>query len=562
MLGTLLIKNPQKTTPRLRRYLLRDPFGDAIAAGAVNNTPATIGGLRTGVDTENKLSVIDGAYSFSGGKATPAFGDPAFSYQATPHARTFGCVMIFKGVTIATFADGIIGLFPIGALGVNDAHGFRLASTSLGIREAGAFSNLIVATLSAGVSYDLAIIERAAGAFFFIKGGAFSTYRLLGITAVNGLANLVVGISNKATVFTGTDIITPSRLYNIAPLASDSFTIQATTDGQGHAEQNGGAGLTWLDAANTWAVAGGAVSNTPSVGAELVTNGNMETGDPPSSWASGASGVLDGVADERTGGSGTQSMSVVNGAVSAGRCQQSFPQPSGTWILFSGWGRRAVGINNPVLRVRNTNGGTIAYAITLATTTSWTFGVMTARLLTGTSFLGVEASSSTASDEFRADDVSGTALTLSTLFRSLLLSTPDVYRRARVVSLTAGTQAGIVIRLDSAATPTQGIIVYFDGAGNIGCEEFTGTTTYTALFTAVVKAFTASDSLIVHAMGTAIRIYHETAAGVQTLIGTGTTTVTTGNLHGIFSTFSGNTLDNLVTYPIGTEGQWESLNSM
>ncbi|MFH0924245.1 MAG: LamG-like jellyroll fold domain-containing protein [bacterium] len=40
----------------------------------------------------------------------------------------------------------------------------------------------------------------------------------------------------------------------------------------------------------------------------LVTNGDMEIGDPPTGWTAYASAILDGVADEKNGGSGTQCM--------------------------------------------------------------------------------------------------------------------------------------------------------------------------------------------------------------------------------------------------------------
>ena len=553
------------------KFLLYDDFTSPLPVTQVNGSHidhAGIGGLdnslaivRNAVDTESHLFISDGKYSFDGGKAVSAFGDPAFSYQNTTHSRKFGRVTIFKGITIATFADGIIGLFPVGALGTNDLHGFRLASTTLGIREGGAFSNLMVATLSTGVSYDLAIIERAAGAFFLIRGGAFPYFRLLCITAVSDLATSIAGISNKATVFTGTDIIIPLRLYNIAPLASDSFTIQATTDGQGHAEANGGAGQTWLDAASTWTVSGGAVSNTPSVGADVALNGNMETGDPPSNYSPGAGTTLDGVADERTGGTGVQSLAVIRSAGGSANpvSNQTNTVVNGTWYKMSGWNKN-IDATNVRLRMLNSEFAALGSSAS-GTSTSWNnLLVCVARATSTTMQSRVEISATVDGQSGRFDDIKIEAEVLSTLFRNLTISTPNVRHMVKISALTAGTQAGGVVRLDSAATPTQGIIFYFDGAGNIKCEEFTTATTYTALFVAVVKAFTANDSLIIDVNGSAVRVYHETSAGVPTLIGTGTTTVTTGNIHGLFSTYVDNTITDMNTYPIGTEGQWEGLS--
>ena len=48
-------------------------------------------------------------------------------------------------------------------------------------------------------------------------------------------------------------------------------------------------------------------------GGELITNGNMEDGDPPTGWAAHNNAVLDGVADERTDGTGSQSLEVASG---------------------------------------------------------------------------------------------------------------------------------------------------------------------------------------------------------------------------------------------------------
>ena len=43
---------------------------------------------------------------------------------------------------------------------------------------------------------------------------------------------------------------------------------------------------------------------------DILVNGNMETGDPPTGWSKSAAVTLDGVADERTGGTGAQSLSI------------------------------------------------------------------------------------------------------------------------------------------------------------------------------------------------------------------------------------------------------------
>ena len=65
------------------KYLLRDEFVTALAAGLLNGTAGEPLGGRAVVDTENKLSIgATGLLTFSGGKADAAFGDPSIWYPA------------------------------------------------------------------------------------------------------------------------------------------------------------------------------------------------------------------------------------------------------------------------------------------------------------------------------------------------------------------------------------------------------------------------------------------------------------------------------------------------
>src|SRR4030042_10185 len=55
---------------------------------------------------------------------------------------------------------------------------------------------------------------------------------------------------------------------------------------------------------------------------ELVGNGEMETGDPPTGW-NATSSTLDGVADERSGGGGAQSLDIL-GSAAYGQAKRNF----------------------------------------------------------------------------------------------------------------------------------------------------------------------------------------------------------------------------------------------
>jgi len=76
-----------------------------------------------------------------------------------------------------------------------------------------------------------------------------------------------------------------------------------------------------------------------TLGDELVVNGHMETGDPPTGWVARGTptpSVLSSVEDEHTGGSGSKSLNVVAGSdVSA--AHQSISFAVGQLWKYSGW---------------------------------------------------------------------------------------------------------------------------------------------------------------------------------------------------------------------------------
>lgn len=83
-----------------------------------------------------------------------------------------------------------------------------------------------------------------------------------------------------------------------------------------------------------------------TLGVEIIVNGTMEAGDPPTGWTKiYADTVLDGVADERTGGSGTQSLSAKKSA-SGTLCfkQSSVTVIPGTLYYVDSWLKNISGI--------------------------------------------------------------------------------------------------------------------------------------------------------------------------------------------------------------------------
>jgi hypothetical protein len=143
-----------------------------------------------------------------------------------------------------------------------------------------------VATLLPDTEYQFAIFPRAAaGAYYFIKGGIYTTWTLFRVSPNGTTTPLYPGFSP----FDAGRV--PIRFVNvfdagqlIVPLASDTFggtrTGLGSTDGAGHAStagfDDGGAGVAWV--APTWDVSSGYARNASmALGSELAT-GSLTVG--------------------------------------------------------------------------------------------------------------------------------------------------------------------------------------------------------------------------------------------------------------------------------------------
>ena len=190
---------------------------------------------------------------------------------------------------------------------------------------------------------------------------------------------------------------------------------------------------------------------SPTLGAELLTNGNMETGDPPTGWTPSGGPTLDGVADERTGGAGVQSLSVTSNADDwdYARCSIS-GQPANTWYQGSMWGRRVTA--NWTMDVCSHG------APGTKTSTAWVQG-WASGFTTGTA-PSIALAVTTALSEARGDDASLKAITFPTTLGSVYSLAAD-YTAQVGLTLDAGnrgTWGGMILNLDNAANPQNFIL--------------------------------------------------------------------------------------------------------
>ena len=165
-------------------------------------------------------------------------------------------------------------------------------------------------------------------------------------------------------------------------------------------------------------------------------------------------------------------------------------------------------------------------------------------MATNNSYDRIIETSATNHDTVVLDDFSTKPLTLSSLFSSVSTSDADVIADANV-TLTAGTQAGLVLNLDDTTTPANFIIVYHDGTSVKVDEAVAGV--YTNKQTTAVT-YSAGATLRAIREGTKLRVYYNNA-----LVGAELTmTANTNTKHGLFSTYSGNSFDNFTLFARGS----------
>jgi len=213
------IRNRVPETP----YALRDSFLTPRLPGAVNGTAAEPGpGTRTVVDTGNLLSITDG---YAVLPATALLGDPAIRYNSK--SREVGDILIFRDViirtlnggicyigwdnnTVSVFYDCIIPYF--GAFHPGEAGATNLSS------------DFYEYTINS--SYDLAMLSRQAGYFWFVKDND-NKWELCFVSNTSNISSYYPGLSNRLNVtsflYNVGEISIPKKLWLPAPLLSDGF---------------------------------------------------------------------------------------------------------------------------------------------------------------------------------------------------------------------------------------------------------------------------------------------------------------------------------------------------
>lgn len=228
-------------------------------------------------------------------------------------------------------------------------------------------------------------------------------------------------------------------------------------------EADGALPAPWSGAA--FAIATNVITVSPTAGAEDISNGNMETGDPPTGWSSQLSAVLASIADERTGGAGAAALSVTNNGATYGGAYQTLGAADGTWMLIDGWVKRVTSANAQILL--QTSGGTTITNLLSTTADTWVNQIFTG-YTSGANCKISLLDSNTSGGEYRFDDVSAKPLTTADLFATLPTASSSVTASVVIPTTPGAYQGGLLLNLDSITNPQNYVVAYLTTAHNSG----------------------------------------------------------------------------------------------
>lgn len=523
---------------------------------------------RMVTDTEGKVSVDNSGYPtsvlrFSGGKATPAWGDPGL--WEPPVARAAGRMLIAQARRSSASATHMIGFDNAASGDINDGLYFSAGNIVTRVNGSG---GPIVGAQTVDTDCVTATIARSSGCFLMIKGGQYPNWTMLWMHGTGNASPLYPVISNYASVLTSDYLRIPTTLWLPTPLISDGFSgtdgallTSRTTDGLGHAEGiaggigSGGSGQTWLGSSGSIVAATGRAKITPVLGSELVTNGTFDT---DTGWTS--------VGSSRLSVAGGISGNCLEVTYASSPCQtiQDITTEVGKYYKAEVYIKSGTSGNESAKCLIYT-GSLIGTSETKTTSSSWVLFPLTFRAtLTSNTFILQKVG--TAVGNMLFDSASVKPLTLSSLFSSIQASTSNVLAGLDIW-MTSGTQAGLVTNLDSATTPANFIISYHDGTNakidtciaGVYTNRISAAATYVAGARLRVITDTLSDGSF-----TVDLYYNDAKVGSTYTAANGSAEATAykaNMLHGIFSTYDQNTTDNLVIYPRGTERQYNALDN-
>ena len=235
----------------LEGYFIEDEYSTDRSANTLDGTPADGEGVRTVVDTNGAMAITGGNLVISPIGVTT--GDPAIWYNG--RSRVAGmCVHLH----IVSHTAGRIEVGYDSDVSGSTIDAVRVNGTFVEVRAQ--YLVIQIDAITYSTEYDMLLVLRESGAFFFFKGGAFTNWTLLYVSRVN--ASLSNNVNPQMCGYTSTNgsvsrFYVPPEIYLPAPILSDGFSLSGITDGLGHIEGDGsveqGGGLAWTTTAGIFA---------------------------------------------------------------------------------------------------------------------------------------------------------------------------------------------------------------------------------------------------------------------------------------------------------------------
>lgn len=522
-------------------FLLDDRFKDTRAAGAVHGTPATPGpgGPRAVTDTDSKLSIGSGVVSLAP-HSTPAWGDPGLWYGVV--TRATGRVLVAQITPSSNSTKKQIG-FSATTSSHMGSNGLYYNFAGGGILQVRSGASSVTVGIYTASQYNFAMVMAANGGYYFIKGANFSdgaTWTLAFRTAA-GSGNLYPAIVNNDGTFTSDYIRVLDDLW-LPPIAAyDTFT--RANGVLGSTETTGPDGQTvmayaWESGGVTWAIVSNEAVNTPTVGSELVVNGDFAawTADDPDSWTVTEGGPATDVTEVATGEAHAAAPTLGGGFCNiyrSGGGSGADPSITQTILTVGQWYLLSLDVDTATSgQIRLQDAGNKMSKTITSTGVSTHTGRATSAILRVRA--GIDPTDMT------FDDVSAKQLTLNTLFTDVDDGeTSDYLAEVECDTIIANTQAGMVLSLDDKDAPANFVIAYHDGTNAILEKCVAGT--YTGVISAAA-AYGVGRVLKVHKQGTSFELFYNNAkiGSTSTISDAG---IISNTKHGLFSTNSGNQLD-------------------
>ena len=542
---------------RGRIYLLDDELLDTLAAGAIDGTLPTPGpgGARAMLDTNDTVS-LTGGYAVRDGIGIGS-GDPRLYYPNTPITRVPGrFVVIRRG--LLTAGGGYFGFAYTNPPTTISEPWMRTHSDGVYFRNRAS----LLTYIGDHADYDCYItVLRNEGAY--LLGREIATGKWLLLYAYSGPDSDTATMYAAALISYGAIhtedrvgfVRVPDWLWLLIPILYDTFGRANGAIGSSEAVGPEGQAVIahpWTGGA-TWTVASNKMLNTPTPGAELLTDPGLE-----GNYTAGKNDNLVATGSPNTSQSGdvhggTKAQQMQANAQNERLYQASSVVAVGVWVRCSLWAKRAAGTGGAAKARfwQNTGPSITKPPVISATYTRFSACILT----TNTAFMAcaVREEHATSFDTIIFDDQSVVELVLAELLNIPDLGVADALLELQIAVDPDDKPVGIAFGWDSQSDPANGAIAYHDG-GNVVIRKCVAGVWYTVATNAA--AFSANALIKVARRGSRVVVYYDNVL-IGTVATIGDATIVAGTRHGAFSTDAVSPMDEVLVIPTGSGGEHE-----